>query len=314
VNPDLNLLAFSEKWGLFMLSLFTGRRFKKDGPRPLNRSACAAWILAVAAGAGVCRAATNEVPGLALYLPLDEIRAESFVDLVTTNAIGRAVNVRTTPQGKLNAACTFERKNSYVRVADAPALNPKQFAVTLWFKTEKEVFATRTLLEKGTDRGYALEISGGGKDKPNRGKLRAVVNGRSCLSDAPVVNDAWHHAAAVFDGHTLKLYVDGVLQKQTAAVPTELTPNACDLTLGMNRSAPSAQEKETSLDGALDEVMLFSRALGEAEIKQVMASARPKFTKQQVERRLKELKDLLDRGLILKDFYDRKVQECEVVE
>jgi len=33
-----------------------------------------------------------------------------------------------------------------------------------------------------------------------------------------------------------------------------------------------------------------------------------------VERRLKELKDLLSRGLILQDFYDRKVQECEVVD
>ena len=79
----------------------------------------------------------------------------------------------------------------------------------------------------------------------------------------------------------------------------------------MNRSDPSAQERETALDGAIDEVMLFNRALGEAEIKQVYSSAKPKFTKQQVERRLKELKELLDRGLILKEFYDRKVRECE---
>jgi hypothetical protein len=39
---------------------------------------------------------------------------------------------------------------------------------------------------------------------------------------------------------------------------------------------------------------------------------KPKFTKEQVNRRLAELKELLDRGLILQDFYERKVKECEV--
>lgn len=39
---------------------------------------------------------------------------------------------------------------------------------------------------------------------------------------------------------------------------------------------------------------------------------KPKFTKEQVKKRLKDLKDLLDQGLILQDFYDRKVKECEV--
>ena len=41
---------------------------------------------------------------------------------------------------------------------------------------------------------------------------------------------------------------------------------------------------------------------------------KPMFTKQQVERRLRELKGLYDRGLLTKEFYDRKVKECEVVE
>jgi hypothetical protein len=39
---------------------------------------------------------------------------------------------------------------------------------------------------------------------------------------------------------------------------------------------------------------------------------KPKFTKEQVNRRLAELKELLNRGLILQDFYERKVKECEV--
>lgn len=44
------------------------------------------------------------------------------------------------------------------------------------------------------------------------------------------------------------------------------------------------------------------------------APPKPKFTKQQVAHRLRELKELYDEGLLTKSFYERKVQECEVVE
>ena len=41
------------------------------------------------------------------------------------------------------------------------------------------------------------------------------------------------------------------------------------------------------------------------------AAAKSKFTKQQVASRLRQLKMLFDEGLLSKDFYDRKVAECE---
>lgn len=40
-------------------------------------------------------------------------------------------------------------------------------------------------------------------------------------------------------------------------------------------------------------------------------AAKPKFTKQQVASRLRQLKDLYERGLLTKEFYDRKVEECQ---
>jgi hypothetical protein len=273
----------------------------------------ASLLIAVSA-ATCCRAATNAFPGLLLHFNLDEIRADAFIDLVTSNALGRVTNVRSTSNGKLASACEFMGKNSCIQVADAPNLNPKQLTMALWFKSGKEAWTTRVLLEKGLEHGYALSIAGGNKENARRGKLRATVNGRDCLSDMTVNDDLWHHAAATFDGQTLKLYVDGVLQKQTAAIPGELPENAYKLTLGMNRSAPTAQEKEVSYEGVMDEVMLFNRALNELEIKRLLSAVKPKFTKQQVARRIIELKELLDRGLILKDFYDRKMAECEVVE
>ena len=277
-----------------------------------GRSLVAAAFLAIPAS--LCSAATNNVPDRVLHFAMDEIRANAFVDLITSNAIGRVTNARTTAQGKLGAACEFAAKNSYVQVADAPALNPKQVTLSLWFKTDKTAGPPRTLLEKNAGQGYALCLAGGGKENPRKGKLRAIINGREILSDASVTDGLWHHAALTYDGEDLKLYVDGTLQKQTVAMHGEVASNSHDLTIGMNRSSPAAHEKEAAFDGAIDEVALFKRALDAAEIKQLISSVKPKFTKQQVERRLRELKELLDRGLILQDFYDRKVQECEVVE
>ena len=271
--------------------------------------------LFLTAYANVAYSATNDIPGLVLHFSMDELRAGAFVDRVTSNEIGRATNVRILAQGKLNGACEFAKKNSFVSVPNTAALNPKRITFALWFRTGKESFPARFLLEKGSERGYALSIAGGGKENNRRGKLRTTVNGHDGFSDASVTDDLWHHAAVVFDGRVVKLYVDGLLQKQTVVVPGgELVPNDCDLTLGLNRSAPSTQARETSFDGAIDEVTIFNRALDESEIKRLLSSVKPKFTKQQVERRVKELKDLLSRGLILQDFYDRKVQECEVVE
>ena len=273
-----------------------------------------AFGLLLALCATPAQAATNDIPGMVLRFNLDEVRNGALLDVVTSNTIGRVTNARATSNGKLAGAFEFAAKNSFVEVPDAPEYNPKRLTMALWFKTGKESAVSRYLLEKGTERGFALSIAGGGKENTRKGKLRASVNGQDCLSDEPVTDDLWHHAAATFDGKTLMLYLDGVPQKQTVNVPGELAPNAHALTLGMHRSAPSSQDKEVSLDGLLDEVTLFSRALDQAEIKRLRSSAKPKFTKWQVERRLKELKDLLDRGLILQDFYDRKVDECEVVE
>ena len=42
--------------------------------------------------------------------------------------------------------------------------------------------------------------------------------------------------------------------------------------------------------------------------------AKPKFTKKQVEGRLKEIKRLYEEGLLTPEFYNEKIDECEAAE
>jgi hypothetical protein len=62
----------------------------------------------------------------------------------------------------------------------------------------------------------------------------------------------------------------------------------------------------------MDEVMIFDYAISDEEVKVVISSTKPKFTKSQVAARVAELKELIERGLITQAFYDRKLKECEV--
>lgn len=62
---------------------------------------------------------------------------------------------------------------------------------------------------------------------------------------------------------------------------------------------------------AFDTGIPLAPAQSSPAAKTATPDSKPKFTKEQVNRRLAELKELLDRGLILREFYDRKVKECE---
>lgn len=255
--------------------------------------------------------------GLVLHFNFDQLKADGVVADKTGHSNGRAFGAKWTAMGKQGGACEFTSTNSYIMVANTPSLNPTQATFAVWFRTSKSDSLERFILDKRMDNGFALGIAGESKDngRKTRDKLCFVVSNNFCLGDSAVTDGLWHHGAATYDGANLKLYVDGKLQKQVVSWCGEIPANTNELTIGMNRSNPplqEKQEKDRSFEGALDDLMIFNHALPEAEIQVVIASVKPKFTKEQVARRLVELKELYDRGLIVKDFYDRKAKECEV--
>jgi hypothetical protein len=283
--------------------------------RALPRLAClrGAAILAIAAAAGTSAPAADPSTGLVVHLAFDDagLGGMMFNKAGPRNG-GRMTGAKWIPSGRGGGGCELGPTNACVVVTNSPALAPlKQVTVALWFKTAASTAAGRYIVEKGPEKGYALGIAGDSKEPGSRGKLRAVVNGRACLGDGVVTDGRWRHGAVTYDGQTLKLYMDGTLQKQTVTEAGPLVPNGKDLTIGMNRSNPAPQQREVAFDGVVDEIMLFDRALTEEDVKAVVALAKPRFTKDQVSRRLTELKELLDRGLLLPEFYDRKVKECE---
>lgn len=255
----------------------------------------------------------NFPQGLMVHFNFDQWESgNTITDRTGRNNNGRAIYARWTANGKQLGGYEFSPTNGVIQVKDSTTLNSKTATYAAWFKTAKSSMADRYIFEKQKDKGFAVCLAGDTKDLASKNKLRFVVNNKECLGDSNVVDGAWHHMAAVFNGEALKLYVDGQPQKQVTSWKGEIGVNTNNLSIGMNRTNPSLQEKKTGFDGVIDEVMIFDHAISDEEVKVVLASTKPKFTKSQVANRLAELKELYERGLLTQSFYERRVKECEV--
>ncbi len=294
---------------------------KRDGLSVTAAGVAVGFWLAATAGMSAAASAAEPPRGLVLYFSFDHPDAGGLVaDRSGQNHNGHASGARWNSAGKQGGGCLLSPGDSSIHVAGSRSSNVKQATFAVWFKTSRSDEIWRRILERRAGQGYAMGIGGGAMGQESRGKLAfSASGGKPCLSDSVVADGAWHHGAVTFDGENLRMYVDGQPQKQVIPCRAEIAAIADDLTIGMNRSRPSPREKGQSFDGMIDELMIFNRVLSAEEIKAMVSAVdpravKPKFTKQQVAGRLRQLRLLFEEGLLTEDFYARKVAECEVAQ
>ena len=283
----------------------------------LAATLCLGW----AANLAAADLPPNLAQSLVLYYNFDAAPTNGVIaDQSGRHNNGHVTGAQWLASGRQGGAMTFAATNDFITVTNNDSLNLEKMTIAVWFKTAKSDVVARQIVEKRATRGYALGIAGDSKNTHTQGKLVFTINGRYfCRSDNVLTYGDWHHAAALFDGKEMNLYVDGSLQKQTKPCPGALAANPDNLTIGMNRTNPEGLEKNHSFDGALDELMIFNRALTSDEIRSLISAAdqtggKFKFTKQQVAGRLRQLKLLYEEGLLTEKFYNAKVAECEAAQ
>lgn len=88
-----------------------------------------------------------------------------------------------------------------------------------------------------------------------------------------VPRGSWHHVAATYDGATWRLYLDGVLD---AEKPANAVPRFDSIQhFGLGATFDSMGKPAGGLDGAMDEVRVYSRALTELELQTAMYTSTP---------------------------------------
>ena len=281
----------------------------------VTRLAVVAWL---ATAAGTSARAAEPPGGLVLHYNFDQPDVGGLVvDRSGQNHNGHASDARFITPGKKGGGYALASGDSIIRVAGSPTASVKQATFAVWFKTSRSDATCRRILDGRAGQGYALEIGGGDQGQESRGRLAfSIGGGKPCLSDLAVTDGAWHHGAVTFDGENLRMYVDGQPQRQVTPCRIEIAALVSDLAIGMSSPDSPSQSKVLGFDGVIDELMIFHRALSAEEIRAVVAAIdpsalKPRFTKQQVTARLRQLKLLFDEGLLTEDFYARKVAECE---
>lgn len=159
--------------------------------------------------------------------------------------------------------------------ADLPAA-PEVYSVDLWFWNGLEPAGrpvAGVLFERGHDGTPedSVAITGTAEGvTPNRLVYNHgdPASSRPTLGKTDVAPKAWHHLAFVRQGRRVLVYLDGVLDLETEA-DTDPGPSRAlaSFTLGDRRQAAS------SLEGLLDEVAVYDRALSADEVAEHVRAA-----------------------------------------
>ncbi|MFW6156404.1 MAG: LamG domain-containing protein [Armatimonadota bacterium] len=219
-------------------------------------SACAAWA---------------QAPDPVAYWPMDEI-ADGVVadasghgrDATAHGADGSAPEVI---EGIAGNALRFHRdREQYLQVAQIEGMQaPDEMTVMAWVRPEQRRGAHGIIGNKGDKSG----------DPPWPGWrlrcfwARVVFQFGTADGEEPQVSTEnwsiapgfWHHVAVTYDGERLRAYINCDLAAE-AEVPEPIMARDREFVIGNY----SGRKDAYAFDGAIDELRVFDRALGEDEI------------------------------------------------
>ncbi|MDD4118369.1 MAG: LamG domain-containing protein [Kiritimatiellae bacterium] len=202
--------------------------------------------------------------GLLAYYPFDGDADGQVRDASGNGRNGQALGAVFVPDGRLGGAFRVGRRTGYIQIPHDPAWNfaDRPFTIALWVKLEGPPYGEQMMI--GHDEGggeqnkWAFEFWNGHLcfhvNTPRSESYRiAAIPWRGEPGQ-------WHHVAVTRSEDRFQIYVDGAWVsegKHVQPVPAARVP----LTIG--------QAEVLFIEGLLDEIMIFERALPLHEIREI---------------------------------------------
>lgn len=208
--------------------------------------------------------------GLSAYWKLDEGAGNVVTDATGSGHDGLLLNGALHVAGRAGLALAFDGVNDVASFPHAPALDSYPLSVAFWTKTTATgLTAFVNKYAASSKNGYQVFTSGGSlcawyfRDASNY-----VWDGSGCSLAVTGVNDgAWHHVTFVVDATGGRIFVDGA---QRASLAWTGTPGPATTAQALTFASYPGTAGPT-LGGALDDVRLYGRSLGAAEIGAIAA-------------------------------------------
>jgi glucose/arabinose dehydrogenase/PKD repeat protein len=201
------------------------------------------------------------LPGLVAAFGLNEGGGQSAGDVSGLANHGSVIGAAWSTAGRFGGALSFDGIDDFVSVPDAPSLDlGSTGTIEAWVRLDR-LGRWQSVMAKGAvnnDRGhnYALEIVPANLVRCILGNGTSFLNVDSTIA---VAAGQFYHLACTWDGTTVKLHIDGTLNR---SVSQTLTPGANTAPLFIGQFGGNADR----LDGHIDEVRVYSRALTTGEI------------------------------------------------
>jgi hypothetical protein len=201
-------------------------------------------------------------PGLIGHWRLDETASTTAVDSSPTGNDGTYTSGVTLNQagpypGVGAVAPDFDGSDDFVAIPNESLYDiTGPITVAAWFKVDAFDHHFQTIVSKGDS---AWRISRDASTNFLHFACSGLTNG-SLYGDIEVNDGAWHHVAGVYDGSTIRLYVDGKLDVSNSTTGS-ISTNDHPVTIGKN-----AQMTQRNWEGGLFDVRVYNIALTHAEI------------------------------------------------
>jgi hypothetical protein len=210
-------------------------------------------------------------PELVIYYSYDKIVGDTVIDESGNGHDGKIVGNITQADGKRGKAAKFET-GSYIDLDGANF--PKEdiptsaFTLAAWVKCENTGGDHAIFNARASDQTWLIhpDIRGGGQ---YRFCLRGYGSNKICDIKAGTVTwGEWVHYAGTYDRATKKaiLYINGeVLQEVDAMADVDIAGD-----WGMGARIGYNIDNKRPFTGLMDDLCIYSRALSQAEIKDLM--------------------------------------------
>jgi hypothetical protein len=199
--------------------------------------------------------------GMTSYWKFDEGSGDTVSDSVSTNS--GTIFGATWTSGIVGNALSFNGSSGII-VPNSPTLNPAQISVETLVKLNRLApignWDNQFLICKGDDRTQGSYYLSANRDQFHFYIGANGIDQVYAQTPSMLKTNSWYHVVGTYDGLSIKIYVNGVLQGMTQA--SVMLGNAGSLYLGYLNMV----NWEYYLNGTLDEVAIYDRALSSEEI------------------------------------------------
>ncbi|MFO0832423.1 MAG: LamG domain-containing protein [Phycisphaerales bacterium] len=188
----------------------------------------------------------------------------------------------TVPSASAQPASVSLASRAYVHATGSPEFSNQQFTAAAWFRpTGAGENGGGTLISCGGQPGSGSFLCSWWTGwNSTTGRVVAMVvhqfatTARVVTSDAVIAQGQWAHAALTFDGVTVRLYINGVLDSESPFGFTGVDYPASP-TLFVGAFQPGTGYTYNRFDGQIDSVAVWGRTLGPAEVAALAACPAP---------------------------------------